>query len=77
MNVFVCIYIYYCRFQQSNIKNLYFFCFVLLFDQVEKICYLLTELTIIGKQQKEYLEEMDKSISMVASFEVIPFTSGR
>ncbi|KAL8148160.1 hypothetical protein AgCh_005492 [Apium graveolens] len=35
--------------------------------QVERTCYLLTELLIIVKQQKEYLVELENSVSLIAS----------
>ncbi|KAK9293302.1 hypothetical protein L1049_021294 [Liquidambar formosana] len=37
--------------------------------KVEKICYMLTELLIIVKQQKECLEELKKRIPIIASLE--------
>ncbi|XAR66122.1 hypothetical protein NMG60_11012214 [Bertholletia excelsa] len=38
--------------------------------QVEKMCFLTTELIVMEKQQKECMEELEKWVSAVASLEV-------
>ncbi|KAL9163558.1 hypothetical protein ABFS82_06G048200 [Erythranthe guttata] len=37
--------------------------------QVEKTCYLLTELSVMLKQQKQFFEELEKRVTLVASLE--------
>ncbi|KAK4431661.1 QWRF motif-containing protein 7 [Sesamum alatum] len=38
--------------------------------QVERTCYLLTELSVMLKQQQQFFEELEKRVSIVASLEV-------
>ncbi|KAL0292330.1 UNVERIFIED_CONTAM: QWRF motif-containing protein 7 [Sesamum calycinum] len=38
--------------------------------QVERTCFLLTELSVMLKQQKQFFQELESSVSVVASLEV-------
>lgn len=74
ISAFVCVCVYkykYIYIYWHFSKIMYWFWLGVFHDQVERTCYLLTELLVMVKQQKEYLEELENTVSMISSLKVM------